>query len=438
MSRSGFRDWRCSRPFWGGALVLAAGVELLVAPAAQSLILPLDLVIYAGIAGIAGYLIGLVLISLGVLVWVQPQHRVFFGVTATLLSLASFLASNFGGFVIGMLLGIVGGAMLIAWDPACGRRARHAAPADDRRDGKADEVRAGDDDGTRGGDLRAMAALPIALALALPGAAPPPKSWPWDWFLPGGGQEEAPSPRPTPAPSSPSPSPAPSLGEGDSPPTGDDGPGEQGPGADDGDDGTNEDADPDKGDGDARNQDAECRIEQGDASIAQSEDEFLEAVGACEAARERGESPDVQVRQGDDRFTAAVAESGLSAERFTMSGARFDGVVEYPTTNGPERYLKISMSRGQLRDGELWALFGEDARKTLTLPSMELSGDVVLHVTRLEARILGIKVVFTPDFPPPLLLPYMVVTDLKVDRPLAQAGTITIDGLRNHFGPNTG
>ncbi|CAM4126256.1 hypothetical protein NORO109296_20560 [Nocardiopsis rhodophaea] len=161
-------------------------------------------------------------------------------------------------------------------------------------------------------------------------------------------------------------------------------------------------------------------------------------MGACEAARERGQSPQVQVQQEDDRFTAAVAASGLSAERFTMSGARFGGVVEYPTTNGPERYLKISMRRGQLRDGELWALFGDDARKTLTLPSMELTGDVVLHVTRLEARILGIKVVFTPDFPPPLLLPYMVVTDLKVDRPLAQAGTITIDGLRNHFGPNTG
>lgn len=115
--RARFRDWRRRRPFWGGAFLAAAGIELLVAPAAQSLILPIDLIIYAGIAGISGNLIGVLLIGIGVLSWFQPAQKSFFGIVGIMLALVSFVTSNFGGFLIGMLLGIVGGGLVFAWGP---------------------------------------------------------------------------------------------------------------------------------------------------------------------------------------------------------------------------------------------------------------------------------------------------------------------------------
>src|SRR5690606_23060035 len=119
-----FRDWRRSRPFWGGLLLIAAAVEMLVAPAAQSLILPLNPGIYAGSAGISVYLVSLPLIALGLRVWAQPQQRMLYGVVGSLLSIASFVAANFGGFVIGVLLGIVGGAVVFSWEPARKRSGR--------------------------------------------------------------------------------------------------------------------------------------------------------------------------------------------------------------------------------------------------------------------------------------------------------------------------
>ncbi|MEV5742687.1 DUF6114 domain-containing protein [Microbispora rosea] len=106
--------WRRSRPFWGGLLVLAAGLELLSIPFATQ---ALPLVIQSGTVG-ATYLIALVLIILGLMVWLQPGQRAFLGVVAVLVSIASFVYANLGGFLVGMLLGLVGGALAVAWTPA--------------------------------------------------------------------------------------------------------------------------------------------------------------------------------------------------------------------------------------------------------------------------------------------------------------------------------
>ncbi|WP_239643881.1 DUF6114 domain-containing protein [Nocardiopsis kunsanensis] len=158
--RALFRNWRRRRPFWGGALLAAAGIEVLVAPAAQSLVLPVDLIIYAGIAGISGHLIGALLVGIGVLSWFQPAQNSFFGMVGIMLALVSFVTSNFGGFVIGMLLGIVGGGLVFAWGPEARERrsgGRHrgrgpgssdAVDGDARPGGGAESVT----DGFPGGD----------------------------------------------------------------------------------------------------------------------------------------------------------------------------------------------------------------------------------------------------------------------------------------------
>lgn len=116
--RERWRAWRRSRPFWGGLLVLLAGLELVLIPLSGVLGHgALKLVIYIGIGGVFGILIGLLLVAAGIVIWVNPTHRVFYGIAGVVLGIVSFPTSNLGGFFIGMLLAIVGGSLAFAWAP---------------------------------------------------------------------------------------------------------------------------------------------------------------------------------------------------------------------------------------------------------------------------------------------------------------------------------
>jgi len=107
-----FRVWRRQRPFWAGLLAMLGGLEILMIPLA-----PLSVVIHQGIAGISGILMGVLMILMGLVMWFQPHLRTIAGIATVLFSLTSFVTSNFGGFLLGMLLGITGGALSFAWAP---------------------------------------------------------------------------------------------------------------------------------------------------------------------------------------------------------------------------------------------------------------------------------------------------------------------------------
>jgi hypothetical protein len=116
---AGWRAWRRSRPFWGGLLLVLSGLELLAIPLSGILIHgAIKLVIYIGIGGVFGVLIGILLIVAGVVLWINPGHRVFYGIAGIALGIVSFPASNLGGFFLGMLLAIIGGSIGFAWTPA--------------------------------------------------------------------------------------------------------------------------------------------------------------------------------------------------------------------------------------------------------------------------------------------------------------------------------
>jgi hypothetical protein len=108
--RAAFRGWRRSRPFWGGLLVLLGGGEILLTYRA-----PFGLVVHFGLYGLAGFLVPALLAVLGLLILFDPQHRVFYAVLAVLASLGTWLTSNLGGFIVGMLLGLVGGSLAFGW-----------------------------------------------------------------------------------------------------------------------------------------------------------------------------------------------------------------------------------------------------------------------------------------------------------------------------------
>jgi hypothetical protein len=115
-----WRHWRRTRPFWGGLLILLGGAEILLSER-----LPIRILLHIGPEGVAGFLIPIVMIVCGFLLWFNPSQRLFYAIVAVLLSLGSWITSNLGGFIIGMLLGVVGASLAFGWTPG-GRRSRRA------------------------------------------------------------------------------------------------------------------------------------------------------------------------------------------------------------------------------------------------------------------------------------------------------------------------
>lgn len=121
VDRNAFARFRHSRPFVGSILAIIAGVEMFFSG-------QLDIGkihIAVGIEGFQATIIPIAMILLGVLVMVMPQHRVFYGVIILAVSLYSLIGDNIGGFLIGMLLGSVGGIIIVSWMP---RTVKEPAP----------------------------------------------------------------------------------------------------------------------------------------------------------------------------------------------------------------------------------------------------------------------------------------------------------------------
>jgi uncharacterized protein DUF6114 len=117
-SRARWRAWRRSRPFWGGLLLTLAGLELFAIPLSGVLIHgAIKLVIYIGIGGVFGVLIGALLIVSGLMTWFNATHKTFYSIAGIVLGIVSFPASNLGGLFLGMLLAIAGGSIAFAWTP---------------------------------------------------------------------------------------------------------------------------------------------------------------------------------------------------------------------------------------------------------------------------------------------------------------------------------
>ncbi|MFD4564382.1 DUF6114 domain-containing protein [Streptomyces sp. NPDC058475] len=110
--RTGFRQWRAHRPFWGGLLLTLAGAEILVTEKAS-----LKVVLHIGVQGLAGYLLPTLMLLCGLLILFNPTQRLFYSLVGILLSLGTWLTSNLGGFLIGLLLGAVGSCLTFGWLP---------------------------------------------------------------------------------------------------------------------------------------------------------------------------------------------------------------------------------------------------------------------------------------------------------------------------------
>ncbi|GHJ95926.1 hypothetical protein SNE510_54450 [Streptomyces sp. NE5-10] len=99
------------RPFGAGLALALGGAEILLVQRAG----PAELV-----TAEVRYVVPLLMVVCGVLVVTDPRRRRPYAVVGVLASLASWVASDLGGLLLGAALGIVGGALAVggAPDPA--------------------------------------------------------------------------------------------------------------------------------------------------------------------------------------------------------------------------------------------------------------------------------------------------------------------------------
>ncbi|MFF5723855.1 DUF6114 domain-containing protein [[Kitasatospora] papulosa] len=114
--RRGFRTWRGNRPFWAGLFTMAGGLPIAYFPYANMHLGNVTLAM-STTAGAGSLIIGVLLVTLGFTMWFHHIVRVFAGVAAILLALVSIPVANIGGFIIGFLFSLLGGALSIAWAP---------------------------------------------------------------------------------------------------------------------------------------------------------------------------------------------------------------------------------------------------------------------------------------------------------------------------------
>ncbi|MFJ6727318.1 DUF6114 domain-containing protein [Streptomyces sp. NPDC091281] len=138
-----FRRWSARRPFPGGLLLALGGAEILLTMKA-----PLPVILHIGAQGLAGYLLPTLMVLIGLLILFNPTQRLFYSIVGVLLSLGTWLTSNLGGFLVGLVLGVVGSSLAFGWLPdqesrrvrRARRRAGRATPTADAEDDAEDDA----------------------------------------------------------------------------------------------------------------------------------------------------------------------------------------------------------------------------------------------------------------------------------------------------------
>jgi Family of unknown function (DUF6114)/zinc-ribbon domain len=100
----------------GGMFILLSGIfELWIISAIGTVVYPPGPFGFFAVFAIVGIAGGVLVIGFSVLLFSHPQHHVSLGVLILVFSLLSVLSD--WGFVIGLVLGIVGGILAIVWTP---------------------------------------------------------------------------------------------------------------------------------------------------------------------------------------------------------------------------------------------------------------------------------------------------------------------------------
>ncbi|MCX4697843.1 hypothetical protein [Streptomyces sp. NBC_01373] len=144
--------------------------------------------------------------------------------------------------------------------------------------------------------------------------------------------------------------------------------------------------------------------------------------------------------EGDVDNKVLVADNPwyLEASSLTLKGADYQGVVEVKTASGKiKKVLKYVVSDGT-DIGDLHQLvkeFGKtyhvQAEKGST--STITDGDTVMYTESISGNLFGlIPITFDPEHPPPLNIPLIYFTNVKITQAAQFGGTLQIPGMQQY------
>lgn len=367
-----FTEWRRTRPFWGGLFLVLSGLEFYLSGHLD--VLPVKLS-FGGQSFLA-WLIPIALVLCGLLVWYTPGQRAFYGILGAAISVAALIGLNLGGFFVGMISGIVGGALAFSWAPLAPTTPEVAVP---------------DDPPEQPGPGRNVAAVLLLVVVVTAGALllPPP------------------------APASAAPCPSPSTSVSPSAP------------APSGTPGVNPIAGFFQGLG---------RLLGIGNSPSRSPSPSSSPSPAASTCRDPAPGPSTRPPVKRDVPVEPIVVNAVPSQQITarlsQTGLSFDGVVDLRTRTGTIRVLKFGLRSSSSAPFELRVPVPGG---TLSLRSSDLtvSGNVTFYTTEIKGLLFGLlPVTYTPTSPPLITVPDVVFTDATVQLVYVHAGALTAPTFR--------
>jgi hypothetical protein len=129
----------------------------------------------------------------------------------------------------------------------------------------------------------------------------------------------------------------------------------------------------------------------------------------------------------------------LETSRLTLNGLDYQGIVEVKTTNGSiKKVLKFTADTVDIKDlhqltkGPVGTTGHVKAEEGST--STIRNGTVTMYTEKLKGTLFGIiPVIFSPETPPPLNVPFAFFTDATVTQAGQFGGSLKVPGLHNYF-----
>ncbi|MGW2892671.1 hypothetical protein ACWDDN_46745 [Streptomyces griseoruber] len=204
--------------------------------------------------------------------------------------------------------------------------------------------------------------------------------------------------------------------------------------------------------------------EKTSGTVKDAASEAAEAAAAADTATDAAETADASASASPSPSASATTdvedcpvatddESGvdnklplpddpwyLNASSLLLKGADYQGIVKVKTSNGKTKQVLKYVISGGTDIGDLHqTVIDKQAGKTYHVQagkgttSTIKDGDTVMYTESISGNLFGlIPVTFTPENPPPLNIPLIYFTNVKVQQAGQFGGTLTVPGLHQY------